>query len=301
MNSPDIALIRNKGDRPVSIVVDGRQVVIAPGVEEALTPDLAQKFLIMHGMSCELVNDSPIVPEDYVAPVREYWLANLTGNPAYPAKYQYQTKHKQTGVEEIKTVDNPYAKPYTVRLRMHGGERFYLGADGGDSSDYNPHVQISIPPYTARKVPAHLHQWAMGRAAGSAIQGMKELSDCAPLPEFTPTTALGVDGLRVYLQLIDPSILAMEGKERKAIIGESEAQIKAKSAKDPTQAPLLLRKASNDLMKQIFFRLVDANYVRPTRAEFDSMSGKVAAASNTADAVADAIVSEAEKSVAQKK
>lgn len=271
MATPNIVNVRNKTERPITLAFNGRVTTIPAYEEIPLNEELAQAFLAHHHASVEIAADDIIVPEPVQAKPKEFWIANLTGNPMSPETIPFKEYDKVT--KELKTVHlaNPYKRAYPLHLEMSGNEVYYRDAMG-DASYYEPAIIYRIPPYTACKVPENFFNWAIQRAANSSMSGEREYGPCDPLPEFLPNKKdWSIAKLQTYLQLLDPSILDLPKAQRSEILGKSEASIMVVHKADPTGAIFDIAKAKNDLVKQIFFRLVDNRYRRPMREEVESM------------------------------
>lgn len=219
---------------------------------------------------------------------REYFLANMTGDP--DAWEKRPVKQYNYGLKKYEVVDiineNKDPAVFTATLGRYNGfvDHWVTYIDGEMQRNVKPTLvtipgrPIEIPPYSRAKVTAEQLQVLMARDADSGVasQGRIIISRAYGYePDLEDTDYWTHDRIRVWLGFMP----ALGGyKAGKDIIGKSEAELradlKAAGASDLAYK-MALYTARKELCFRAHFRAANPIFILPKREAVDSAYDKL--------------------------
>lgn len=262
--------LKNTSGVPQSIVYKGNQFVLSPHDEQTYDAIVADIFL--EKCSPIVIDSTERVGDTYAPDFQSntVWVANVTGDPDAPKEIEITHVDKDTRKWKKSKVVNPNAVARTLSREMKGGQRQYVAKDGGLVNETVPSKMIEIPAYRRRPLPTVQAEWflnrdAMGESPGAAIKARSP-------SDFEPDMSWSVDRLRAYLNYLEPDA----GK--RGILGQSEEDL-AKKVKEEkmgaVEAKELIRQTKQELVKRLYFKVVNPAYPLPSRIEFEEyLTGK---------------------------
>jgi hypothetical protein len=271
----DLKIVRNISSVPQQIVLGGKLIVLKPGDEERMDAKLADKFVRECEPHVEFVDEEELNVFDPDSANDIVWLANVTGNPAFPQKLPVRTL-RQTQVEGrirkewvTDMVDNPSAQAHPISRNYAPGQVSYTGRDGSYLTKTLPEITITIPPYKRRPVRKDIAEWFMRRDASSGAGHAGSTIISRKPSNFEPDMSWSLDDMRAYLKLISSEM---------AELGPDEAELLkiAKRQKlDARGSELLLKETKEKVLKDLWYFVADRRYKLPTKAQFrEYVSGK---------------------------
>src|SRR3990172_5871297 len=270
-----IIRIRSKTDKKLGATLEGAQFVLNGREERSFPLKVAQLFLSKYpGQVAEAeasfgkVADAPQTP-------RTYWVANMTGNPELPDTVTIQDRVKGTSGWHQEWIDvaNEIRAARDLVFWMQGPMKEFNSPTGVMARNM-PATKILIPPYQRVEVDSNTgltistsmgHGGQLTRDHGR----LRAMIESRPPAEFEPVVTMPLDELRCYLKLCDAE----------ALVGPSEADLKHATGDVPDETwEQVLYDAKFDLLRRIYFRLVDPAIPLPSRLEFaevvSSFTGK---------------------------
>lgn len=280
----EIVTVRNRINQPVSVIFNGKRVVIEAFEEMSMPQLVANKFLEAHPNSVENTLDdafgASMTPQETP---KTMWLANVTGNPDAPESFKYERFDKVTG----KMIDvfeaNPNRKPRLLKYAMKGAEVLEKNKDGVTESTYRPGRYFELSPYRLMEVDADVGRWIMQREMRARTAGGTACVIARKLPEFSPNYSWSIEDLRTYLTLLRDCDLRDTKK-----YGATTAMLTSQFGSKPKELELRIHDAKRALMKYIYFCQINPSIPLPTREEFEEARiSKKDKAAKADDAAAD--------------
>lgn len=259
-----VSTIRNTLNKEISVLWNGKRVLLKPFEEITVAGAIAQRFVEIHGHVIEKMD-----PEELFGSVSEeqkpatIWIANATGNPDAPDEVTVSAYDKEKQDWLPKVIKNRFKQPLPANYLMKGAEEIFIDEDGGRSSRLHAQQSINIPAYKIAEVPYHFGQFILRRAFNSSIAGHTKVIKSREMPAWRPVIAWSIEDLRVYLSLCK----TVDFRETKKY-GETTPQLKVRYKGEQFDARVY--QAKIDLLKHIFFCLIDPKVQLPTREDFEA-------------------------------
>lgn len=189
------------------------------------------------------------------------WLANNTGNPFLPEVIKL--KRYKKGEEEEFEIPNPIREPAAITRSLSLGQRIVPQKNDptADESLNLGRRKIVIPPYTRVCVSEGLSNWLLRRDMMAERQHRGRLIECRPPTDCDPNVSWELERLRVLAKI-------MEIPDE--MLGQHEAELRARFAGNEEAQELGILQAKQDLMYVLFFRIIDERFWQPSKTELDA-------------------------------
>lgn len=227
----------------------GRLEILLPYSTRDVMPDLAAAFISQNpGRVREYAG--VVVPEPRPGQPTA-WLANATGNPFAPATIKVMRIRKS---EEIEVeIPNPVATVTVVKRKMSLGMKIQrVPNNQAERESLNlGFKQIVIPPYQRVCVEKDLADWMIRRDLQSGNEGAGRIVICDAPSTFEPNISWPLEELWFYSEIVG--------------IPQEHMSEHYLSIEDDEDAVL---QAKNNLLRLVYFRLIDSNVMKPMEDHF---------------------------------
>lgn len=261
--------LRNTTSIEQFVLVDNRRYSIGGYQVRVYEGAVAEAFLTRCAPRIVREGGVGAVEEDRQRFERVY-LYNLTGDPDAPKSVKVHKFVKGTGTVEAE-IDNPVAKPETVKRQL-GGEERPVSINGEATTMRSAPRDVTIHPWTRKAFEKPEADWMLNRE-GMRPKVHQSVARSRPPTNFEPDDSWALDDMIAYARCIDPRckvtpsekelrVLATAGRGRKERLVELFGEVSFDS-------PEAVVEAAKDLMlRRIFFRVANPLYTLPTREEF---------------------------------
>jgi hypothetical protein len=253
----------NTGSKPY-VTHRGVRIELTQHGEELFDEVIADKFLEAYpGVVVEAEEDFGTVAQATPEP-KKIWVANVTGDPDAPDNIMVRQWIKKAWTTV--PIENTAKHAVALREWAEGPMVEYTARDGTLEALNMPGHYVTIPAYKRVEMEAHIANWFMDRTIMSApkVTGgkrpVKAIFSRKP-SQFEPDSSWELDEIVDYLCLVDP-----DAPEQK---GEDELQENYKKAKlTEEEVDVRLGEAKREVLRRLYFRLVNPEFRLPTRKEF---------------------------------
>ena len=247
-----------------SVWVDDRKWVLPAQSVDYFPKRIAAAFLTQRGKYVKKYD----APEGYTVDGRKsVWLANNTGNPFEPAKIERQ--FYKAGKEEIEQIPNPLRTPVLLRWKLHTGQTFTTSEEAAAISGYSdlsinyPPTGFELAPYERKPFAAEYADRAITRDAFHEQGRQRSIVNAREPSSFEPNETWSLDELLLYCVIVDEQGI-METLKDNNVVLKTEAEFR----KSGSGAEEKIDVAKREVMRTLFFRLIDDAWTLPTRPEF---------------------------------
>lgn len=217
---------------------------------------------------------------------KEYWLANMTGDPdawdKRPAKQYNYALQKWEVVDIINENRDP--APFISTLGRYNGfvDHWVTYIDGEPQRNVKPTVvtipgrRIEIPPYSRAKVTADQLTVLMQRDADAPLSTRGRIIVSRPPSEFEPdfegenSEYWTIDKMRCWLTYMP---LLGNFKAGKEVMGRSEADIRKEletNKATATKTTMEIYKTRKELWIRCFLRAANPQFILPNQKTFEA-------------------------------
>lgn len=256
----ELVRIKNNTVHDQYVIYKGTQVILSPEEERTVEKALGDLFL----QKCPSHVSEIKIGEEYLDNDKDnetVWIANVTGDPRQPEKFTTKRYSKANGWQRV-DIDNPKRKPFTIKRSMGGSMVEYTNKDGILEGLNKWGRDYTIPPFQRAPFPRHVARWFLNRDALQMPEMKGACIKSRPKSHFEPDSSWPLDDIRSYFKLLNP--VADLGPAEKEITHYKNGQ----KRKDQGAAQIELANAKVEILKQLYFYLVDPKVRLPSRAEF---------------------------------
>lgn len=294
----------SKSNKPLSIHYpdEGIDITWQPSGQPGSVVDLpeeAANFCLQHfGPLLEVLK--PEVQSLAKEEQREYWLANMTGDPdawdERPAEVWDRNAHGGKGALVMSTVKNGNKQPstfvsYVGRVNdINKGHFVYINGQiqRQTDPDFNqsvtlPGKRLEIKPYERRQVTKTQFEVLLQRDSEQSIEYASKILESRPPSDFEPDfydpEYWTSSKMQTWLEMTPNADGRKAGKH---ILGPTEAELeKETEGLGPTAKGQRLAAARYDLWTRCFFRMANPKVRLPTRKEFEAAVARKAKAAKS--------------------
>lgn len=261
-------LIKNNSSITQSVVYQGRQITLAPYVEERMDEILADVFIARCSPVVEEVIEEADLPFDTESD-ENIWIANVTGHPDYPATIKSKTLQNKKWVES--TAPNPSAVAHPVHFEYDEGQKPYTGRDGSYLTLNMPKTDIVLPPFKRKAFRKDIGNWML-RQEGANVK----YTEFSPAIIKSRKPSLYEPAMDWNLDEINAFLLCISSGAAK--VGPSENELKAQMINEKWTKNQLKEKldaTKKAAIDSCWYYVVDPKHRLPTRSEVrELMTGK---------------------------
>jgi len=257
-----VVRLYNRSAAPCSILVQGNQLTIGSYCEMPVVDEVAEAFVAKYPQAVEVVNENSIAPVQVIEKPKTVWVANVTGDPRYPAKVPARLFKDKHWTREM--VDNPVLKPMPLSATEMPDWSEYMSASGLMSKRtgtkrwlLNPFRRMEMQP---AKAAWFLNHMPKVEVVGSPIHILAARVCRAPT-DFEPDHTWEYDDLIAYMHYIDTL----------AALPQTETKIRAASKRTKLTDEQVEEKIADEkrkLLTRLYYYVVDPKVAIPSRKEF---------------------------------
>jgi len=247
--------LQNLSNVSQHVFVSGVRHEIPPHEARTFEDEVVQEFLAQRTRYVRRFEGR----KDYtVLGDKPVWIANATGNPFVSEKIKRVVIRKGEETEVIQ--DNPLRKPKAVSEKIRGGQT-YAQVDsmmGLEETNLNQPARVyEIMPFERVPFGSDVAERFLTRDGFREEEHQGQVIQCPAAYPFEPNDSWALDDVRLFAMMLDSVDLhcdpARDGTPpERAFTGKKKDMGDAKS----------------ELLRKIFFRLIDHRYSPPTQEEF---------------------------------